>query len=183
VNLARSLLLLVLLVRPGAAQNQEPRVSEYQLKAAFLFNFAQFVAWPPDAALDSTAPFVIGVLGDDPFGPVLEEAVRGEHVGPRGFEVRRFRTVGEITRCDILFISRSETDRMGDVLTALDHRPLLTVSDADGFERRGGMIHLVTDHSRIRLRINLDAATAARLTISSKLLRLAEVVGTARPPG
>jgi len=177
------LALLALLALPGGGRAQEPPVTEYQLKAAFLFNFAQFVEWPADAAPDSTAPVVIGVLGDDPFGPVLDETVRGERVGSRGFEVRRFRTAGEVTRCDILFISRSEAGRMGDILAALDHRPVLTVSDADDFDRQGGMIRFVTEHSRIRLRVNLDATAAAGLTLSSKLLRLAEVVGTGRPRG
>lgn len=155
---------------------QGPRASEYQVKAVFLFNFAQFVEWQAPAAEDARRAVVIGILGDDPFGAVLDETLRGERLGARPFEVRRYRQWRDIEGCEILFISRSEGDQIGEILTGLRNRPILTVSDADGFAPRGGMIQFVTDKGRIRLRINLDAAQAARLTISSKLLRVAEIV-------
>lgn len=161
-----------------AAQTARP--SEYQVKAVFLYNFAQFVDWPPDAVVDSQAPVVIGVLGENPFGETLDATVRGEHRGTRSFVVRRYQHVEDVKGCDILFISRPEGDRPEGVLADLKRRPILTVSDADGFAEHGGMIGFVTDRSRIRLQINLGAAQAAHLTISSKLLRLAEVIN---PPG
>lgn len=159
---------------------QSQRASEYQVKAVFLFNFAQFVEWPASAAPDSQAPLVIGILGDDPFRGVLDETLRGERLGARRFEVRRFRQVTEADPCDILFISRSETERVAQALVGLANRPILTVSDGDDFATRGGMIQFVTDKNRIRLRINLEAARAANLTISSKLLRVAEIVRAPR---
>ena len=124
---------------------------------------------------DSAAPLVIGTLGDDPFGGFLDATVRGEHLGARPFVVRRFGRVEDIKACDILFISQSEGNRLEPILAGLENRPILTVSDIDRFAERGGMIGFVTDR-HIRLRINLQTAHAAHLTISSKLLRVAEMV-------
>jgi len=149
---------------------------EYQLKAVFLFNFAQFVEWPASAFPNSMTPLVIGILGEDPFGPYLDETVRGETVNDRPLVVRRYRSVEEITTCHILFISRREDRRIKGILDSLRGRSVLTVSDADRFATRGGMIRFVTDHKRIRFRINLEAAKAANLTLSSKLLRPAQIV-------
>ena len=170
---------LVLTVGAGLAA-QGGRAPEYQVKAVFLFNFAQFVDWPPEAVPDSKAPLVIGVLGDDPFGGFLEATVRGEHRGARPFVVRRYKRVEDIKTCDILFISQSEGDRVDEILATLKSRPILTVSDGEAFAERGGMIRFVTESNRIRLKINLQAAQAAHLTISSKLLRVAEIVTPTR---
>jgi len=162
---------------------QSPRASEYQLKAVFLFNFVQFVDWPRSTPQDSqpapsrpAAPLLIGIVGDDPLGPFLDETVRGERLGERPIQVRRYHRIADLEECQILFISRSESERVPEILSSVKNRPVLTVSDADGFANQGGMIQFVTDKSRIRLRINLDAAQAANLTISSKLLRVAELV-------
>ena len=157
---------------------QSPRASEYQVKAVFLFNFAQFVDWPTVPAQDPRTPLLIGILGDDPFGAFLDETVRGEHLGLRPFEVHRYRELTDIEGCNILFISRSENERVGQILAALHNRTILTVSDGEDFAKRGGMIQFVNDKNRIRLRINLEAAQAANVTISSKLLRVAEIVRT-----
>ena len=159
-------------------QGQSPRTSEYQLKAVFLFNFVQFVDWPPSATQDSQPSLLIGILGDDPFGTFLDEIVRGERLGARSIQVRRYRRIADIEACNILFISRSENERVAEILSAVKNRPVLTVSDGDGFASQGGIIQFFTDKNRIRIRINLDAAEAANLTISSKLLRVAEVVRT-----
>jgi hypothetical protein len=165
---------------PGQPVAQASAAPEYQVKAVFLFNFAQFVAWPAGAFPDSAAPLVIGVLGEDPFGSYLDEAVRGELVQAHPLTVRRYRRVDEITDCHILFINRHEVDDLEDILGALKGRGVLTVSDAEGFAERGGMIRFVTDRNRIRLRINLEAARAADLTLSSKLLRPATIVTTGK---
>jgi YfiR/HmsC-like len=174
--LRRALPLVALLVAARGLTAQAVRASEYQVKAVFLFNFAQFVDWPADAFPDSATPLVIGVLGIDPFGGALDQTVRDERLGRRRFQVRRYRSVDEIKTCHILFISRSEGDRPEGILAGLKHRPILTVSDADGFAERGGMIRFVTDRNRIRLQLNTNATEAAHLTVSSKLLRVAEIV-------
>lgn len=160
---------------PGLPAQTAP-AREYQVKAVFLFNFAQFVDWPPQAFPEAQTPLVIGILGEDPFGAYLDETVRDEKVTNRPLAVQRYRRVEEIKTCHILFISRSESDRLGQILARLKDRNILTVGDADGFARRGGMIGFVTEKNKIRLRINLEAAKAANLIVSSKLLRPAEIV-------
>ena len=171
------LVLSALLLSGGlglSAQAEVPR--EYQLKAVFLFNFAQFVEWPPQAFADAQTPLVIGVLGRDPFGAYLDETVRGETVNNRSLVVQRYGRVEDINTCHILFISRSEGDRLEQILARLRGRNILTVADAEGFVLPGVMIRLVTVENKIRLRINLEVAQAANLKISSKLLRSAEIV-------
>ena len=165
---------------PADAVAQSSASPEYQLKAVFLFNFAQFVEWPASAFPEPDTPLVIGVLGEDPFGSYLDETVRGETVNARPLEVRRYRGGEEITTCHILFVSRREEARLQGILDSLRGRSVLTVSDADRFATRGGMIRFVSDRSRIRLRINLEATRAADLTLSSKLLRPAQIVPTGK---
>ncbi len=155
---------------------EEP--TEYQVKAVFVFNFARFVEWPPQAFTAPNEPFVIGIVGPDPFGARLDEAVRGEQVGQHPLLVRRFRNADEIGDCQILYIDRSEGAQLSRILAALNRRSTLTVTDLDGAAQRGVMIQFLTESNRIRLRINVGAARAAGLTISSKLLRPAEIVAT-----
>jgi hypothetical protein len=150
--------------------------TEYQVKAVFLYNFAQFVEWPAAAFADERAPLVIAVLGEDPFGPDLDAAVRGETVNNRPLLVRRYRDISQVEACHILFISGSEASHLEKILGALRGRTILTVGDSENFAHRGGMVGFVTQHNRIRLRISLNAVTAVDLTISSKLLRLADIV-------
>ena len=162
---------------PASVEASEIRLSrEFQVKAVFLYNFAQFVEWPPSAFASPTSPLVIGVLGLDPFGSYLDEAVRGEKINGHPLVVRRYRWVSEIGTCHILFVSGSEGPRAEQVAESLRGRSILTVCDWEGFARRGGMIRFVMEHNHVRLRINLEAARAAGLTISSKLLRSAELV-------
>ncbi|MGE0680216.1 MAG: YfiR family protein [Candidatus Binatia bacterium] len=152
---------------------------EYQLKAVFLFNFAQFVEWPPQAFPEAQTPLVIGVLGEDPFGAYLDEIVRDEIVNDRPLAIQRYHRVEEIKTCHVLFISRSEADRFEQIFTDLKGRHILTVGDAAGFVKHGGLIRFVIEKNKIRLRVNLEAAKDTNLVISSKLLRPAEIV----PPG
>jgi hypothetical protein len=163
----------------GLASSAAETSPEYQVKAVFLFNFAQFVEWPPQSFEDAAAPFVIGVLGTDPFGTALEGAIRGETLNGRSFVIERYRSVTEIRRCQILFISRSEAAHIGEIGAALAGHSILTVSDIEDPAQRGVMIRFVAENNRIRLRINADAAKAAGLSISSKLLRPAELVTSA----
>jgi len=164
-------LLLGLLLMAGAAAP----VSEYQLKAVFLFNFAHFVEWPAAALPGTGAPFVIGVLGQDPFGSSLDEVVRGEFVGGHPLAVERYPDVARLRSSQILFISAGELTHLEQILDTLKGRSVLTVTE--GPAPRGVVIDLLKDDSRIRLRIDLDAAKASNLTISSKLLRPAQIVG------
>ncbi|MGH8141958.1 MAG: YfiR family protein [Steroidobacteraceae bacterium] len=162
----------------GAAVAAPVAPTEYQVKAVFLYNFSRFVAWPPGAFTAPNEPFVIGILGSDPFGNRLDEAVRGEQIGQHPLVVRRFRDVTQIGDCRILFIDRSEDAQLGQILASLNHHSVLTVSDLDDASERGIMIELATQDSRVRLRVNVASARAAGLTISANLLRLAQIVRT-----
>ena len=148
-----------------------------EVEAVFLFNFSQFVEWPSQVFPDPGSPIVIGVLGSDPFGTTLDEVVRGEVVKGRALVVRRFQRIEELTDCHILFVSRSERARLQPILEKLKGRSILTVSDLEEFAGEGGVICFVLVENKIRLRVNLEAAKAAGLTLSSKLLRPAQLVG------
>jgi hypothetical protein len=149
--------------------------SEYQIKAIFLFNFTQFVEWPTTAFADTNA-IVIGILGEDPFGPYLMETVQGEEVNGHPLVVQHYQKVEDVKACHILFINASEMHQIKKIFISLKSRNILTVSDALNFTKQGGMIRFFTENNKIRIRINLNAAKDANLTISSKLLRLADIV-------
>ncbi|MGH7484280.1 MAG: YfiR family protein [bacterium] len=150
---------------------------QYQVKAVFLFNFAQFVDWPPDAFPGPDSPFVIGVLGADPFGTALDQVVANERILDRAVVVRRFRDIQDVSLCHILFISASEAPRLGRILRACQGRSILTVGYMESFAESKGIIQFVLVNNRLRLRINAAAARSANLSISSQLLRQAELVG------
>jgi hypothetical protein len=162
---------------PTTVAGMTPRTAgEYDLKAAFLFNFAHFVEWPPEAYATAHTPITIGILGDDPFGSSLDQMVAHETVNNRKLIVRRYRSLEELGSCHILFISPSQADRMSEVLDRLERRSVLTVGDGGDFASRAGMIGFEVVNRRLHLRINLAAVSAAKLTISSKLLRQADIV-------
>ncbi len=160
----------------GPARAAEEPSREFQVKAAFLYNFVQFVEWPPEAFADPDSPIVIGVLGQDPFGEFLDELVAGETVNGRRLVVERYRWIGDVGVCHVLFVSGSEGRRAGQIGAALRGRSILSVCDWEGLMEQGAMVRFVTERQRVRLRINLDAVRASGLTISSKLLRSAETV-------
>jgi hypothetical protein len=164
---------LVLLLAAALGRAQTPPPSEYQLKAAFLYNFAKFIDWPPEAFADDKAPFVFGILGDNPFGNDLEQTVAGKKINDRPISVQVFRTAAEAAHCQILFISNSEKKRFSEIIQNLHGSAVLTVSDTDRFIESGGMVNFVKEASKIRFQINDEAAKAAQLKISSKLLSLA----------
>lgn len=177
----RALLLASLAFCCGFSRDGTPAaVAEYQIKAVFLFQFTQFVEWPARAFDDDRAPLVIGVLGDDPFGSYLDEVVRGEVVRTRPIEVRRFRAASEIDACHVLFVSASERARWPEIFEALRGRSILTVGDVVGFTRSDGVVLFTMHSGKVRLKINVGAARASALTISSKLLRSAEIVANTR---
>src|ERR1700730_2757019 len=121
--------LLLVLLFSAAVGTAEP-LAEYRVKAVFLFNFAQFVEWPPQAFRAAETPLVIGVLGTDPFGAELDTVVHGETVGQRRMIVERYRTVSELQNCNILYIGRTEIEHLPQILAAVRGRSILTVSDA-----------------------------------------------------
>jgi hypothetical protein len=176
LRLATATSLLSLVCTHGLCAAEAP--TENQVQAVFLFNFSRFVEWPAQAFAAATDPFVIGIVGSDPFGARLDEAVRNEQIDGHPLTVRRFHSAADVENCQILFIDRSEMGRLGQILSALDHHNTLTVSQAEGAAQRGVMIQFANENNRIKLRINVDSARAAGLIISSKLLRPADIVGS-----
>lgn len=168
---------LALFLAPIAGSSATPP-PEYQVKAVFLFNFAQFVQWPTRAFSGPHAPLIIGILGEDPFGEYIDRLTAGEKIEEHSIQVRRYRSVDEVKDCHILFISRSESTRMEEILARLKGRSILTVGDTENFNRFGGMIRFVMENGKIRLRVNVLAARDVDLSISSKLLRPATIVTT-----
>jgi hypothetical protein len=142
---------------------------EYSLKAAFLYHFGQFVEWPEKP---STKPFVIGILGKDPFGKNID-ALETESLHGRRVEIRRLSRIEEASNCHIVYISSSEARRIPQILSQLRGQGVLTISDVSGFVKEGGMIHLLTEQNKIRFAINKKSADLAGLKISSQLLSLA----------
>ena len=133
--------------------------------------------WPQSAFSSPNDPLVIGVVGEDPFGPLLKEAVEGETYHGRPIRIEHYRTPRDIRRCHILFVSRSLVDDMNEILAQIAGKNVVTVGETDGFLDRGGMIALTADHNRVRLRVNASSLRAANVDVSSKLLRVAEIKG------
>jgi hypothetical protein len=150
---------------------------EYQVKAVFLYNFGQFVDWPAHVFDTPQAPFVICIAGKDPFGKTLDDVVRGESIGGHSLVVRRLQDARGAEECRILFVGQGQAKLLADSLDAVRGHNVLTVTEIDGAERQGAIIVLFSENNRIRMRINLAAARASDLVISSKLLRPAVLVG------
>lgn len=158
---------------PSAADAQ---TKEYQVKAAFLYNFAQFVVWPETAFTNAEEPFRIGVLGDNPFGKDLVETVRGETIHGRPMTILESRRVETLANCQIIFITNAEAGHLDEVFSKLGSKPVLTVSEIPGFAQRGGVINFYREGSKVRFEINPDAAEKNALKVSSELLTLGKII-------
>ncbi len=150
---------------------QARKSTEYEVKAAYLYNFGKFVRWPSASA--GGGGFLICVLGKNPFGTSLNATVRGESIDGKPLAVHYIESVGEASGCRILFISNSEAHRVEDILAEIEKRPVLTVSDIPDFANLGGHIEFVQIGEKIRFKVNLPAAEKSGLTLSSDLLKVA----------
>jgi hypothetical protein len=168
--------MVLLCVLPGtqSLHAQTNASKEYKLKAVFLFNFTQFIEWPSSAFASAGSPFIIGILGDDPFGFSIEETVQNERVGGHPLVVQRYHDIRDMRPCHILFINSKDPEKIKESLLVAG-RNTLTVSDADGFVKMGGMIRFITENNKIKLQIYPDMAKTAELLISSKLLRVSDI--------
>ncbi|PYS95524.1 MAG: DUF4154 domain-containing protein [Acidobacteria bacterium] len=151
-------------------------LSDYRIKAAYLYYFTTFVDWPPDTFSKSGDALVIGVLGEDPFGAVLDETLRGKTVKDRPLRVKRFASIKEARDSHILFISSSEQDRLASILKALEGTTVLTVGEIDHFASRGGEIGFRVEDRKVRFDINVTAVERARLKVSAQLMKLGHIV-------
>ncbi len=158
----------------AAAQSD---LTEYQVKAAFLFNFTKFVEWPDGSFEDAQAPIVVGIIGDDPFGDDLGRIIAGQKVQGRSLVIRRERWGDDLRRCHVLFVSASEHEHTSRILGGVQSAGVLTVSDMEGFAEAGGVIEFVIERNRVRFIVNLDAANQSKLRVSAKLLALARAIG------
>jgi hypothetical protein len=154
----------------------QSRVDEYQVKAAFLFHFAQFVEWPQQAFKNDTEPIVYCVIGEDPFHGALDAALNGKSIDAHPVQVRHVKRTEETLGCQVVFIGEPEKHLLPEVLAALKHNPVLIVGESEHFVQNGGTIGFCLEENRIRFEINLASAERARLKISSKLLALAKNV-------
>jgi len=167
---------LIVSLNPIANSAEPSRPGEYEVKAAFLYNFIKFTEWPPEEIAKSGQPFVIGVLGKDPFGAALDKVVEGEAVFKKPIVTKRFSRLEDAASSHVLFISSSEGNNLSAILRALDSHSILTVSEIDNFAQRGGVINLKKENERIVFEINIDAARHAGLSMNAQLLKLAKIV-------
>jgi len=159
------------------ARAESPAPTMHQVQAAFLFNFAKFVTWPDDAFERSGSSLIIGVLGEDPFGAVLEETVRDKTIMGKKLAVKRFVRVQDAVKSHILFLSSSEESQLLPMLKVLEKTTVLTVSDMEEFAERGGMVAFTVEDQKVRFNVNVEAVERAGLKMGSQLLKLARIVG------
>ena len=174
VIVAAWLILSAAVVNPASASD---KLSEYQVKAAFLVNFARFVEWPPQSFGAANDPFVFGVYGKDLLGSALDQAVLGKPIDGRPAVIRRTSDVGALRSCHVVFVPASEMGHWRDVSDSLGNLSILLVGETEGFAERGGVINFILENERVRFEINPSAAARAHLKVSSKLLQLAVIVG------
>lgn len=158
-------------------------LSEYQIKAAYLYYFTTFVDWPPETFAGTGDALVVGVLGEDPFGAILDDTFRGKTVNNRRLVVKRFGNIKEARASHILFISISERDRLASILESLEDVAVLTISDLDRFASRGGQIAFRMEDKKVRFDINVSAVERARLKISAQLMKLGRIVEASKRRG
>jgi hypothetical protein len=179
------LLIVIICVLPAMALRSHAESvdsadsSEYLIKAGFIYNFAKLVEWPTSAFAQQDSPIVIGILGDDPFGATLDRIVADKKINGRGFAVKRLKwskDLKDLRDCNILFVSSSEREHIDSLVDATKSLPILTIGDAPGFAKRGGIINFTLEDNKVRFEVNVEAAKRADLTISSRLLTLARII-------
>jgi YfiR/HmsC-like len=161
---------------PHRAPAQTNNSSEYAVKAAFLFHFAQFVEWPDGTFKAASSPLMYCTLGADPFSGALDDTLRGKTIGERVIHVQHLRSSEPVQGCQVLFIGAVEAKRTSSLLANLKKEPVLTVGESQNFAEEGGMIEFLLEGNKIRFAINLQAVNTARLKMSARLLALAKNV-------
>jgi hypothetical protein len=160
----------------GRAAGQGVASSEYVVKAAFLYHFAQFVEWPATAFHDANSPYVYCTVGLDPFRGALDSALKDKTVGTRAFEVRHLKQALEVQGCHVVFLGESPKRQVGQATAALQGSPVLLVGESEEFLEEGGMIGFLLEDNKVRFEVNLEATDKAGLKLSAKLLALAKTV-------
>jgi len=179
---ALALAALLSLAAASAIRAQAGSSVEYQVKAAFLFNFAKFVEWPPDAFPSDKSPITFCVFKHDPFGTSLDEVIRGKTINNRAILARRINELPDLKPCQLVFVNSAEDKLLSEILNSLKGTSALVVGEGDGFAERGGGIQFFLEDNKLRFAINVDAVQRARLNVSSKLLALARIVHSRESP-
>lgn len=179
IVLLRTLLALeaLTLILPGVSRGDEAGPTEYEVKAAYLYNFARFVEWPSDAFVAPTSPFVVAVLGEDPFGSALEDLLTNKKILNRDITIVRTRNPEEAAHAHLVFIASSELHEMPHILRALAGRSILSVGDVPDMARQGSVIGFRMEAAKVRFDINTASAQQARLKLRSQLLKVARIIG------
>ncbi|HVN80197.1 MAG TPA: YfiR family protein [Terriglobia bacterium] len=176
-----SISVLALIGSTTTAPADSPAFSEYQVKAAFLYNFARFVEWPSNAFPDAQAPILLGVIGEDPFGGALEQVIKGKTVNGRELVLKRLTRQQDLKGFHMLFVSSSEARHLSQIMESLKGKCVLTIGETEGFAQTGGVINFTLEENKVHFEINVDTAERAHLKISSKLLALAKVLKDEHP--
>ncbi len=175
------ILITLLTLRSQAQMGFTVYPSEYQVKAKYLYNFSRFVDWPDQAFPHSDTPYIIGILGEDPFGIDLDKTVEGKKVKGRNFIVKRFHRIDDLEFCHILFIGVPDQKKSIRIIDKLKETSILTVSERKKFAHDGGIINFITKEKKIRFEINRQAAKNAGINISSKLLKQSNIIENQQP--
>ena len=180
-RLMLAILLCLCLALGASAQTADSSASsEYLIKAGFIYNFAQLVQWPSTSFTQPDSPIVIGILGADPFGSVIDRVIENKKLDGHSVVVKRFKwskePLKDLKDCNILFVSSSEKEHLDDLIHIVKSLPILTIGEIPGFATRGGIINLTLEGNRVRFEVNIEAAKQANLNISSRLLALAKIV-------
>lgn len=173
---------LLYLAAASSIRAQAGTSVEYQIKAAFLFNFAKFVDWPPDAFPSDKSPITLCVFRHDPFGSSLDEIIQGKTINNRAILARRTNELPDLKPCQLVFVDKEADKGLSDVLNSLKGTSALVVGESEGFAERGGGIQFFLEDNKLRFAINVDAIQRARLNVSSKLLALARIVHSRENP-
>jgi hypothetical protein len=164
------------------ARGQADAATGYEVKAAFLFNFAKFIEWSPGAFATPRSPFVVCVLGQDPFGNVLDDTLQGKTIGDRAFTVQRLKDKADVRHCQMVFVSSPESAHLSEIVESSRGAHVLLAGESNGFAASGGTIEFTLEDNHVHFTINTDAANRSGLKFSSKLLALAKIVhDQARP--
>jgi hypothetical protein len=173
VSTAMAMLFTLCLASNVSAQSAVAR--EYEIKAAYLYNFIKYIDWPAQGLPTGSDTITIGVIGGNPFGPALA-TLDGKMVKGRKLVIKEAVRLEDLPSCQIVFVSPSEAQRMQEILNASNEAKVLTVSEVEGFAARGGIINFIEERNKVRFEINAEAAKRKGFVISSELLKLAKVV-------
>lgn len=158
-----------------ASCDENRRPTEFEVKAAYIYNFVKFIQWPKTRSQEGSETIHVCVVGDDPFGSSLA-AIEGKTAGDRKIGIKRTASLQNIRGCEIVFISNSEEGRVAQIMKAVNSSHVLTVGDTEGFAEQGVIINFYMENRTVRFEINSKAALRAGLRISSNLLRIARIV-------